>query len=219
MSKKQFNNILLNFSINQNVDEAVKEWEYFGHAMKQGDVYQCICGKIIHSCFYYQNRNTKKCIRVGNNCVDKFLFNKKGHAIKNKQAQKTWQDVMNKGIFKIEDIEEYEKVVREEMIKYYGIKVADALNDYQLEKIRKEVEELKEVDNINIIQDINSVIIKRKTEIYKKNKDAYLKRKQEWKDKGSLCCKCNNHIKLEKQIKYHYSTKKWYCQTCFETQD
>ena len=121
--------------------------------------------------------------------------------------------MINEGKYKIESFEDYEEMVRQEIISYYEGVIATDENSYKhLMKIKNDVEILNNVRDMKIYSEVIDIINRKMHEL---NKRKYLIRKQEWRDKGSLCGYCECSIKSEKEIKYSYSTKKWYCVKCF----
>ena len=211
MSKVQFEEVILKFSESLDIESALKEWYPFGPLHFLESDLQCVCGHTCKKFRWMVNLKNKHPIRVADTCFKKFngMYAKKEY----KQLNKILKNVINEGKYKIESFEDYEEMVRQEIISYYEGVIATDENSYKhLMKIKNDVEILNNVRDMKIYSEVIDIINRKMHEL---NKRKYLIRKQEWRDKGSLCGYCECSIKSEKEIKYSYSTKKWYCVKCF----
>ena len=84
--------------------------------------------------------------------------------------------MINEGKYKIESFEDYEEMVRQEIISYYEGVIATDENSYKrLMKIKNDVEILKNVRDMKVYSEVIDIISRKMHEL---NKRKYLIRKQ-----------------------------------------
>lgn len=84
---EKFKENLLCHSNSKNYDTAKNEWELIGSYKYDDDDLHCICGHIIHNIFVIENIHNGITLKVGEDCIEYFLFDQLGGELAKEQEK------------------------------------------------------------------------------------------------------------------------------------
>ena len=194
-AKHKFITHLLKLSKATNIEDAMKEWNLLTKKSYEELGAQCICQHMIKHVWYVYNQETGKTITVGSGCCKKFKIMFKD-AKKNMFMRLIAEWIEENGYEAIDDIEEFARKVKQKLLALCEKRANYCLlfsGTLELEKLKKELEELISIKGVTYLTEILSLVIaaidkKTKEQAEEHARQEKLKRKAdaekaEWQEK------------------------------------